>query len=81
MIRHSGLVGEHLRAMIRSGAIKFGGNRKLKIYGALHCRSGMRMHRANRVFFRSVEDARQAGYRPCAHCCYPAYKKWKAGNR
>lgn len=51
----------------------FGGNRRLKLYGALDCASALR-HLANgfyaphRVFFRSEADAIRAGYHPCFYC-------------
>jgi methylphosphotriester-DNA--protein-cysteine methyltransferase len=66
--------------MIRARSINFGGNVKLKIYGRLHCKSGKRMNRENRVFFISKEEAIACGYRPCAHCMYGDYKKWKEDN-
>ena len=39
-----------------------------KIFGRLDCRSGMRMNSENRVFFHSLEDAVNEGYRPCKKC-------------
>ena len=39
-----------------------------KIFGRLDCKSGMRMHKENRVFFHSLEDAVNEGYRPCKNC-------------
>ena len=32
----------------------------------------------HRVFFATEEDARTAGYRPCAVCLSDAYTTWKA---
>lgn len=58
----------------------FAGNRHLKIYGTLHCKSGKRMKKENRVFFQSEKEAMEAGYRPCGHCMNSAYKKWKDGS-
>jgi methylphosphotriester-DNA--protein-cysteine methyltransferase len=66
--------------MIRAKVINLGGNRSLKIYGKLNCKSGKRMKRENRVFFNSEDEAKKNGYRPCAHCRYGDYKKWKADN-
>lgn len=68
-----------VRSLIRSSRIRFGGNKTLKIYGTLSCSSGKRMKVANRVFFESEAEARQAGYRPCGHCMKAAYQKWKNG--
>lgn len=39
-----------------------------KIFGRLDCRAGMRMHRENRVFFLTWDDAIAAGFRPCKIC-------------
>ncbi len=55
------------------------GNRKLRIYGTLQCRSGKRMKRENRVFFATESEAIQNGYRPCGHCMKKNYQKWKDG--
>lgn len=47
---------------------RFAGWKRGKIFGRLTCRSGMRMHPENRVFFLTWEDALAAGYRPCKRC-------------
>lgn len=65
---------------IRKYGIQWAGNRKLKIYGSLHCRSGKRMKPENRVFFTAEAIALSAGYRPCGHCMKQAYEKWKHGT-
>lgn len=39
-----------------------------KIFGTLSCKSGMRMKKENRVFFHTLEDAVEEGYRPCKNC-------------
>ena len=39
-----------------------------KIFGRLNCKSGTRMKRENRVFFLTLEDAVESGYRPCRNC-------------
>jgi methylphosphotriester-DNA--protein-cysteine methyltransferase len=57
-----------LLTLIHSGAVRFGGNKKLKIYGRLDCRSGKRMKVSNRIFFQSEQQALDAGYRPCGNC-------------
>ena len=67
MIRHSEL-NQSLLKLVRKGEIKLAGNAKLKIYGSLHCRSGKRMKKENRVFFTSEAEAIQNGFRPCGNC-------------
>lgn len=39
-----------------------------KIFGSLACKSGMRMNKENRVFFRDLDAAVEEGYRPCKKC-------------
>jgi len=39
-----------------------------KIFGRLDCKSGMRMKKENRVFFHTLKDAVNEGYRPCKKC-------------
>ena len=80
MIAHSELSPELLRERIKSGSIGLGGNRKLKIYGSLHCKSGKRMKKENRVFFKDEEQAKELGYRPCGHCMREEYLRWKANT-
>jgi len=77
MLSHIIISDKELRSKIKNGGICFGGNRKLKIYGALQCTSGKRMKKENRVFFSSENEAWKNGYRPCGHCMKSAYKKWK----
>ncbi|WP_312513766.1 Ada metal-binding domain-containing protein [Chryseobacterium culicis] len=77
MILLSQISGENLRSKIHSKEIVFGGNKKLKIYGLLNCRSGKRMKRENRVFFIDEIEALENKFRPCGHCMREAYKKWK----
>ncbi|MFT4202584.1 MAG: Ada metal-binding domain-containing protein [Chitinophagaceae bacterium] len=67
----------NLRSKIKQGQIRFGGNRKLKIYGTLSCASGKKMKRENRVFFSSENEAIENGFRPCGYCMKEKYKKWK----
>ncbi|MEE1944035.1 Ada metal-binding domain-containing protein [Pedobacter sp. KR3-3] len=62
-----------------SGDIKLAGNKKLKIYGLLSCASGKRMKSENRIFFQSVTEAVNLGYRPCARCLLRDYQNWKNG--
>ena len=61
---------------------KFGGNKKLKIYGRLDCPSANMWIKKgyyvdNRVFFLDEETAIKAGYRPCAVCMKEEYRNWK----
>lgn len=70
----------NVRRLIQNGEIQWGGNRRLKIYGTLHCDSGKKMKIENRVFFRSIKDALSQGYRPCGYCMREEYKKWKERN-
>ncbi|MDN5202680.1 Ada metal-binding domain-containing protein [Fulvivirgaceae bacterium BMA10] len=80
MIKHSDLTDSNLYSQIRHKIIRFGGNRKLKIYGTIHCASGKRMKRVNRVFFKSEKEAIALGYRPCGNCMKQSYQKWKNGT-
>lgn len=62
---------------------KFGGHKKLKIYGRLDCPSALRYiakghYVQHRVFFADKETAIAAGYRPCGVCMKEEYKRWKA---
>ncbi len=79
MIEHIQIEAKTLHQKIKKGNIVFGGNRKLKIYGTLQCKSGKIMKRKNRVFFNTLEEAQNLGYRPCGHCLKTDYKKWKNG--
>ena len=59
-----------------------GGNKKLKIYGKLDCKSALNWinkgkYVSNRVFFEDEEKAKEAGYRPCGICMKKEYQKWK----
>ncbi|MFI2742773.1 Ada metal-binding domain-containing protein [Zhouia sp. PK063] len=76
MIKHLEISSAMLRSKIKQGKIRFGGNEKLKIYGSLHCKSGKRMKRENRIFFSTEEEAIENNFRPCGHCMKTAYKKW-----
>lgn len=79
MWHHSQFSKSELLNKISRGEILFGGNRVLKIYGTLDCKSGKRMKKVNRVFFVSEQEAGLFGYRPCGHCLPETYKKWKYG--
>lgn len=69
MIRHSDITDKELVGLIKINKVQWGGNRRLKIYGLLTCKSGRRMNRENRVFFEDENDAIKAGFRPCKNCC------------
>jgi methylphosphotriester-DNA--protein-cysteine methyltransferase len=68
MTNHIDIDSATFRILVRSGAIRLAGNRKLKIYGKLNCRSGKKMKRENRVFFVSEDEALSSGYRACKIC-------------
>jgi methylphosphotriester-DNA--protein-cysteine methyltransferase len=76
MKKHLEISNSDLRRKIKHKEICFGGNRKLKIYGTLHCKSGKRMKKENRVFFESINEAIKNDFRPCGHCMKTEYKKW-----
>lgn len=77
MENHTEITDSALRDKIRKREINFGGNKKLKIYGLLTCKSGKNMKRENRVFFTSEKEALEHKYRPCGHCMKVEYKLWK----
>ena len=77
MISHSTISANFLRGQIKIGKIRLAGNKKLKIYGTLHCKSGKRMKKENRVFFKDEKEAVDYGYRPCAICMPAKYSEWK----
>jgi methylphosphotriester-DNA--protein-cysteine methyltransferase len=79
VIRHLNIEDAELRRQIRQRKILIGGNVKLKIYGKLDCQSGKRMKRENRIFFNSVSEAIDNGFRPCGHCLKTEYKNWVLG--
>lgn len=76
MIQHIDITDSDLRSKIKLKEICFGGNRNLKIYGTLQCKSGKRLKRENRIFFSSENEAINNGFRPCGHCMKTEYKKW-----
>jgi methylphosphotriester-DNA--protein-cysteine methyltransferase len=75
MILHETITDRELFAMLRRGHFVLGGNKKLKIYGTLRCKSGKRMKRENRVFFSTEKEALGFGYRPCKNCLGKVSKK------
>jgi methylphosphotriester-DNA--protein-cysteine methyltransferase len=76
MIEHANIEQTDLIQLIKSGKIVFGGNKNLKIYGLLTCKSGKRMKRENRVFFAYESEALALGYRPCGSCMNKKYKEY-----
>lgn len=66
-----------LKRLIDANLIRLGGNKNLKIYGILSCKSGKRMNLKNRVFFENEQEAISHGYRPCGHCMREQYLEWK----
>jgi len=79
VIQHKEVCDQLLKKYIRNRLVGYGGNMKLKIYGTLHCSSGKRMKKENRVFFQNISDAIENGYRPCGNCMREAYKNWSNG--
>ena len=69
--------GEEVRSSVPG---TLGGNRRLKIYGQLDCRSAVGSlptgYARVRVFFADEATARAAGYRPCATCMREEYRAW-----
>ena len=76
LLNHTEISDARLRMLIRKGEITLGGNKKLKIYGLLSCKSGKRMKAENRVFFTDEQQAIANGFRPCGNCKRNLYKKW-----
>lgn len=77
MIEHKEITSSELFGLLKQKKRKWAGNKNLKIYGTLRCKSGKRLKVENRVFFNSEREAIQEGYRPCGHCMREAYKVWK----
>ncbi len=81
MIEHEKLTKQELLNAIKNKKIKLAGNKKLKIYGSLICRSGKRMKKVNRVFFATQKEATNLGFRPCGHCMKIYYLKWRVSKK
>lgn len=79
MIKHKYIDDAELHQKVKQKEIIYGGNLNLKIYGTLQCKSGKRMKPKNRVFFKTVEQAKELGFRPCGNCLRGDYKIWKNG--
>ena len=59
-----------------------GGHKGSKIYGKLNCPSALTyitkgQYISQRVFFKDMKTAKQAGYRPCGVCMKKEYLKFK----
>ncbi len=78
MFWHCDLTPAQVFGLLRTRQITLAGNARVRIFGRLDCRSGRRMLRQHRVFFVDEAEALAAGYRPCAHCLRPAYRRWRA---
>ena len=76
MIFHKDVSDRELASFLKNKTITLAGNKKLKIYGTLTCKSGKRMKMENRVFFESEYEAVELGYRPCGHCLRLQCEKW-----
>lgn len=76
MIKHLDINDLDVRSKIKLSKICFGGNKKLKIYGTLQCKSGKRLKKENRIFFSSENEAIENGFRPCGHCIKVKYNEW-----
>jgi methylphosphotriester-DNA--protein-cysteine methyltransferase len=75
MFHHIELEKRKPKLLIDKGEIVLGGNKQLKIYERLDCKSGKRMKKENRVFFKSEKKAIADGYRPCGHCMKTGYNE------
>lgn len=79
------LLGRDGRTYHSSAPGTLGGHRRSKVYGRLDCPTALRyiakgQYVQHRVFFADEDVALAAGYRPCASCLRPEYRRWKAGR-
>jgi methylphosphotriester-DNA--protein-cysteine methyltransferase len=81
MIYHNQILQMDLIQQIKAGKILYGGNKTLRIYGLLSCKSGKRMKPENRVFFADEPEAISQGYRPCGHCLNQKYKQYVRNSK
>lgn len=77
MILHKHVSRTEFINLVRNKKILWAGNVLQKIYGSLHCTSGKRLKKNNRIFFTSESEAIDFGYRPCGHCMPTEYRQWK----
>jgi hypothetical protein len=76
------LIGRDGKAYESAVPGTLGGYRKGRLYGRLDCPVALRAiakggYISQRVFFKDEEDAKAAGYRPCAVCMPEAYAKYR----
>ncbi len=76
MLAHALLSKYEVFQKTKNRKVLFGGNKRLKIYGTLKCKSEKRMKVINRVFFKSKKEAVLHDYRPCGQCLPLKYKEW-----
>jgi methylphosphotriester-DNA--protein-cysteine methyltransferase len=81
MVVHQNINNSHLFNLLKNGSLTFAGNKKLKIYGTLRCKSGKKMKKENRVFFLNEEEAIAIGFRPCGHCMAANYLNWRMSKK
>jgi methylphosphotriester-DNA--protein-cysteine methyltransferase len=81
IVDHQNINNSHLFNLLKNRSLTFAGNKKLKIYGTLRCKSGKRMKKENRVFFLNEEEAIATGFRPCGHCMAANYLKWRMSKK
>ena len=74
---HRDLEINEIKKLIHRQSITLAGNVSLGIYGTLSCKSGKRMKKTNRVFFKNETEAIGLGFRPCGHCRHDQYVLWK----
>ena len=77
------LINENGEEYLSSNPGLLGGNKRLKIYGKLDCKSANKWIKKgyyvkDRVFFPDEETAIKAGYRPCAVCMKKEYEERKS---
>ena len=82
MSRQYRLIGADGKVYLSDVPGALGGNKSTHIYGRLDCSIALSHiakggYAKNRVFFANEQDAKAAGYRPCANCMKPEYKIWK----
>lgn len=49
-------------------AVKIVGNKSSKIYHREDCPGALKMSESNKIFFDSIQAAKEAGYRPAGNC-------------
>lgn len=81
MFNQNNISNSKLFGLLKNRSITFAGNKKLKIYGTLRCKSGKRMKKGNRVFFLNEEEAIAIGFRPCGHCMAANYLNWRMSKK